>query len=556
MAKLRFAPIIRVSTEKQEQRGESLKTQRTQIIQSVESLNGVIPESCWQYSGQEHATPGQERARLEKLLQDASLDKFDAVIICDASRWSRDNAKSKAGLEILKANGIRFFIGTMECDLFNPTQNLLLGMSAEIGEFQALEQARKSITNRIHRARRGIPTVGQLPFGRTFNKSTGEWGIDEDKKTLIQGAVRRYIAGERMKDIAESVGIHPISFFRILKGRLGSEWEVSYVNKKVNVNETVIMTIPPLIDDPEILNAVKERMRINTLYVRGNRKYSYILSGYLFCGRCGSKMQGSVNRHGRFRRYYFHWRLGNNGCKFRKMIPATELENAMLLQLVKTFGDYQKIEEAIQKAMPNMTKRNELADESSQLTKELEKLTIGKDRVIEKIAADQITSEEVNKFMTNFRERKEAIENRLSAIETELTNVPDVKHVKALSKWAGKVISDATRNHPELIFKRSEAWKRKFIEKVFSGVNATGQRLGVYVNYDEEQKNITFEIKGLFESTVHTLPMTDEELINIFDLDSQYQDISEELKNIRSNLRGIYRHNLIQLTFSINGKLD
>jgi hypothetical protein len=128
------------------------------------------------------------------------------------------------------------------------------------------------------------------------------------------------------------------------------------------------MTIPPLIDDPEVLNAVKELMRINTLYIRGHRKYSYILSGYLFCGRCGSKMQGSTNRHGRFRRYYFHFRLRTGGCKFRKMIDGPELENTILIQLVKTFGDYQQIEKAINDASPDMERYKVLVDESQQLT--------------------------------------------------------------------------------------------------------------------------------------------------------------------------------------------
>ena len=56
---LRFAPIIRVSTEKQERQGESLQTQKEQILQNVKVLGGTIPEYCWEYSGQEHATPAQ-----------------------------------------------------------------------------------------------------------------------------------------------------------------------------------------------------------------------------------------------------------------------------------------------------------------------------------------------------------------------------------------------------------------------------------------------------------------------------------------------------------------
>jgi DNA invertase Pin-like site-specific DNA recombinase len=119
---LRFAPIIRVSTERQKQKGESLNTQKSQILQYVANITGgTIPDYCWQYCGQEHATPGQERALLDKLLADASKNLNDAVIVCDHSRWSRDNKKSKEGLEILRKNRIRFFVGPAERDLNNPT---------------------------------------------------------------------------------------------------------------------------------------------------------------------------------------------------------------------------------------------------------------------------------------------------------------------------------------------------------------------------------------------------------------------------------------------------
>ena len=117
---LRFAPLIRVSTEAQAQKGESLRTQTAQIKQYVKSLKGTIPEYCWKYSGQEHATPEYERAKLEQLLEDSSKDIFDAVIVCDASRWSRDNLQNKKGLEVLQTNGIRFFIGTTEFNLYTP----------------------------------------------------------------------------------------------------------------------------------------------------------------------------------------------------------------------------------------------------------------------------------------------------------------------------------------------------------------------------------------------------------------------------------------------------
>lgn len=159
---MRFAPLIRVSTEKQAKKGESLSTQRKQVEQAISSLGGQVPR--W-YAGQEHATPEQERKILGQLMEDAKARKFDAVIVADISRWSRDNRRNKEDLEILKKNNIKFFVGTKEFNLYEPSQYFMLGMGVEINEFFAKEQAYKSIMNRIERAKRGIPSCGRRPYG-------------------------------------------------------------------------------------------------------------------------------------------------------------------------------------------------------------------------------------------------------------------------------------------------------------------------------------------------------------------------------------------------------
>jgi len=69
-------------------------------------------QDAWRYSGQEHATAGFERKKFDELLRDAGKGLFDAVIVVDPSRWSRDNVKSGQGFQPLKDHGVRFFVGT------------------------------------------------------------------------------------------------------------------------------------------------------------------------------------------------------------------------------------------------------------------------------------------------------------------------------------------------------------------------------------------------------------------------------------------------------------
>ena len=57
----------------------------------MERLGGRIVE--W-YGGQEHGTAGYEKKEVDRLIADAGRGRFDAVIVTDADRWSRDNTKS------------------------------------------------------------------------------------------------------------------------------------------------------------------------------------------------------------------------------------------------------------------------------------------------------------------------------------------------------------------------------------------------------------------------------------------------------------------------------
>ena len=318
--KLRFAALIRVSTEKQERQGESLRTQTTQIEASVKALGGKIVA---RYGGQEHGTAGWERKELDRILVDATKKKrtFDAVVVADASRWSRDNAKSKAGLETFRKAGVRFFSLTSEHDLFDPQAILFLGMSAEIGEYQARTQKHKSLLNRIERAKRGIPTGGKYPFGRSWDKTKERWIVDAEKKAMIEDVAARYLAGEALTDLSREVGMNNANLTKILRERSGTEWKLRFRAADLNLDETVILTIPPLLDE-RTLKRIRHRLKANRTYVRsgGRAVNDYLLSGRVFCAECGYSMFGQTN-HGT-RRYYRHAHTERaRTCKYTDPTP-------------------------------------------------------------------------------------------------------------------------------------------------------------------------------------------------------------------------------------------
>ncbi len=493
MKNLRFAPIIRVSTEKQKGKGESLRTQRTQIEQFVKSLNGTIPDHCWQYVGQEHATPDAQRQNLEKLLHDSSEDLFDAVIVCDASRWSRDNQRSKEGLEILKTNGIKFFIGTSEYDLNHPEHRFFIGISTEINEMQSGIQVQKSVINRIHRAKRGIPTSGRLPYGRVFDRKKNVWGIEPEKKAIIENAAERYLAGEGIVDIATTHNMNPSNLHKILTKRSGNKWDIRIRCKKFNIDETITMEIPRLLPE-NIIQSIKSLSDRNRTFTHGELKYPYLLRRYIFCGYCGFGYFGQTNRG--VTRYYRHSR-NNKDCEGNKnWLTADKIENAVLIEIIRLMGDRERFKKSIEAAIPNLDAIKKMEAERDELIKELEALEKQKDNVIDMVAEGIICKDDVEKKMNQIKDKQSTFSARINTINNEITNRPTDNQIKKVSKLGAKVGLDASKHTPELILKRrSYKWKQNLIEDVFSGTDSNGNKNGIYIK-NISDRNFSYELRG------------------------------------------------------------
>ena len=512
MEKLRFAPLIRVSTERQDKQGESLLLQRTQILDYVARLGGVIPENCWQYSGQEHATPEFEHKKFNQLIKDASRKLFDAVIICDPSRWSRDNQKSKEGLEILRANGIRFYVGTLELDLFNPVSRLNIGMITEINEFHALITLLKTMDSKIHRAKRNVPSSGLLPWGRTFNKKTETWGVDDEKKAIIEQAAARYLAGhEPMAKIAATYGMGPNDLWNLLNNKSGTQWEVRFRSPRLNIDETVMLTIPELLPQ-ETIEAIHARADANRTWNHGAIKNQYLLSRMIFCARCGRSFTG-YRRVGEKKRYYHHHHHAGNPACFPKFLDADKVERAVLLKLASTFQSPSSVEQALRDAAPDLTRTEQLRDELTMALKELDKVRNRKDRIVQMVSKGLMEEEEVVRTMTPLRESEKAIRERIREIETELETAPDPVTLRRASLLASRVLAHLRLEHPEYILKKSYDEQRAFVESMFGGRDAKRNRLGVFLNFDREATNPwTVEIRGFFDFKPRMMPPFDPEI--------------------------------------------
>ena len=517
---LQFAAFARVSTEKQEKTGESLRTQRKEIKEAVDILGGKIVG--W-YGGQEHATPGYEKKEIDRLLKDAKRKPkiFNAVMFSDADRWSRDNQKSKQGLDIFEHCGIRFFIGIAEQDLTNEDNLLFLGISAVIGQYFAQKGKRKSLTNRINRAKRGLPACGNLPYARTFDKKMETWGVDENKKPKIEDAAGRYIAGEKLPDIADEYSMDASYLYKILTKRSGDEWVQTFNSDKLNLHETIKTKIPRLLSEKTI-ELIREKSQANKTYTHGKIKNHYLLGRMIFCKSCGYAMPGQTSHDlgGNPWRYYRHMRKktpnGKLKCKHHSIgVDANKIEELVMLYLFDCFGNPAAVQKAIEKAIPNLEKIKESQKRIDRIDVELNKIKKGRAAILRFITNEKITESQAEKQLEELNQRESRLQVEHERLCSSLQNNPNPDKIKSMSKKVSTKFKRSVRlgsirfrasakPYSEMTYEE----KRALVELVFGGKMPNGKRMGVYLKMNS-RKDWSFDIHGHLIDEEGLMPLSD-----------------------------------------------
>jgi len=507
--KLRFAALIRVSTDKQEKQGESLRTQRRDQEQAIKVCEGVVAE--W-FGGQEHATPGWEHSEVERLIQYCENGHANAVMVHHADRWSRDNAASKRGLERLKQSGVRFFVLGIEYDLHDPTARFYLGISAEIGEYQAATQKKKSLENRIARAKRGVPTGGKLPYGRTFHKATETWDVDPEKKAFIEEVAKRYLAGESMEKLAAEYGVNHPNLNKTLMQRCGPQWEVVFKPDGMVVRDkplVVPMAVPELLP-ARLRDALRKHSRANKTYQHGVIKHEHLLRRVVFCAHCGHAMFGQENKGNR---YYRH---RNKACPCPlQSVPADVLEETVMLHLWAAFGNAARLAAAVDAARPDKEKQEQYMQQRQRVVGELDKLKRGRERVLALVANGTIREDEAIEQLGKSNRKLEQLTNDRERLDAALRDAPDPEVTRQRAEAVAAVVA-GHGGYEAMTYEE----KRQLVEMVFGGTMPmvtrgeaeaakarggkpvpTARRMGVYIGWVQgedakRRKRFDYYIRG------------------------------------------------------------
>jgi DNA invertase Pin-like site-specific DNA recombinase len=340
--RVRIALYARVSTEAQEEEGQSLSTQVATMQEAAVRIGAEVVQV---YQVQESAMPGQLRPSLTRLMKDAAAGNFDGVMVCKLDRLARAIDVLTHVENQLRQFGIDLYEGADKHNLLSAEGRLTRGMQALIGEYAVNRLKWSACLSRLERAQRGWPHSGALPWGREIVKikdrrnADAQWRLDEHKAEIAQELYKCYIEqGSNLAQVASRFHMNAETLRRILVDQSSGVWQRSFLDPTTGQHVTVCTRIPQLLSDEQIAR-VKERAKQNQLERAGwtAKRREYPLSHYVRCTNpdCGwSNLSGhmSTDRTAKTRPYYVHL-YTKKLCGCTNYVPAEAIETEIFSRL-------------------------------------------------------------------------------------------------------------------------------------------------------------------------------------------------------------------------------
>lgn len=323
-----------------------------------------------------------KRPGLKSLLYDAHRNNFESVLIPRLSRLGRNARELLINVEHLEKAKIAICFIKESIDLSSAYGKFMLTMLAAMAELEKDISGESSVENKIARAKQGIPSTGKEPFGRKYNRQTSEWYLDPpDIKGIVADIADRYLGGENLRDIADSIPArYQLSYSNILKifhSLCGDTWEVKFKKE----NKPILFNIPRLLSEEKI-KAVQKRLDYKRTFNKTDRQENtFLLSGFTWCMECGRALTAQKQRHKNpegnsdsMYHYYRHPAGKREKCRAITSIKAKKLEENVLNSIWENMSDEDSgFEEAWKDNYPDKDKFEKLKQNEKKLTTEIER---------------------------------------------------------------------------------------------------------------------------------------------------------------------------------------
>ncbi len=371
------------------QREESIDAQ-LRICQRYAADNGytVVRE----YSDSAISGRTDQRPAFQQMIADSAKGLFSTLLIYSHDRFSRDKYDTATYKAKLKKNGVRIISATLPLD-DSPESGLMESIMEGFAQYYS-ENLSRTIRRGMEENALHCKSNGAAPLG--YKVDNGAFVLDPVGAKAVQTIFEMFADGYSKKEICEKLNADGY------KTRNGKEFLPSGLHS-ILANERYLGIYIygevrqegglPAIIPKELFDRVQDQVRARQRS-RGRKKSmeEYLLSGKVFCGRCGKLLVGEsgTSATGETYRYYKCATRKRNpkGCH-KRVEKKAQLEDVVVAYICREVLTDEMIEQIAEKEF-------ELLDEE---------------------ACDK---NKLMAFEAEYKEASKKIENILEAIENGL----------------------------------------------------------------------------------------------------------------------------------------
>ncbi len=400
------------------------------------------------------------RPQFLQMISDSKHEIFDVVIVHKLDRFSRDRYDSAIYKRQLKLNNVRV-ISVLEQLDDSPESIILESVLEGMAEYYSRNLSREVKKGQFENAIQCKHTGGLPALGYDLNEDL-TYRINESEAQIVHTIFKMYASGFSYKDIIDVLNNRG---YRTKKGNYfgnnslhdilrNEKYIGNYVFGKKNrqvkgrnlkkfKDEKEVTRIEggvPQIIDIELWNKVQSTMDKNRHAPAANKAVEpYLLSGIIFCGKCGGAMVGNRKKSGSGNYHYSSYE-----CSTRKRtrqcdmisVNKNKIEEIVINDLVNSILSKKNIKELAEKVHAYAkSQQKELEGDITLLDKEFKSVQKEIDNIINAIAAGMF-HESMKEKMNMLEEKKSNIKSRIVEAELQMKiNSPKLKDiVKFLEK--------------------------------------------------------------------------------------------------------------------------
>ncbi len=460
------AIYARVSSARQK-KDQTIGSQ-TQALREHAANNGLDVPAEWVFEDEGHSGATLVRPGLEALRDLAAQGCLDVILCYSPDRLARKFAYQALLIEEFTRAGVRVEFITNGARGDSPEDQLLVqfqGMFAEYEKAQLMERYRRG---KAHRARTGsVNVLSGAPFGYRYLRKTDHAGaayqIAEDEAVLVAELFRRYAdQGASIADLARwltSQGVptrtgkhrwdrsviwamlrNPAYAGTAVFGKTMAVHEPAGLNRVARLQGRSVPRPVKTVDRPkqdwteipvpaivtaETFERVQQRLAGNKRFAARNTKIPSLLQGLAACSACGYGYYRTSTKTTNKTIYYYRC-LGSDDYRYEggrvchnPPVRADYLDTVVWDHLSGLLADPALIRAEITKRLEQARTSDPVTSQRNRLEAALAKATASISAMIEALAEQLITIDELRARMPHLRARQASLHRQIDALDAQ-----------------------------------------------------------------------------------------------------------------------------------------